>query len=184
MNERIAIVVGGAACAFDDLKSLPDDVLRRADYIAVNDVGTVLPYPITAWVSLHPEKFLATNPFWIRKRLENNLAMLGCRVVGWSEEGRSRDVPGVDYWSDYLSEGSSGLFGVGAAIIMKYPIIICCGIPMNLQINKFLGRPSFSTDKAADVYRPYWEKQLPILKGRVFSQSGWTRSLLGEYAIK
>lgn len=181
MNGKIAIVVGGAACASDDLASLPESVLKQASFIAVNDVGAVLQFPLTAWVSLHPEKFLAASPFWIRQRLNNNLGVQGCRIIGWSDSSRSRDVEGVEFWSDYLSQGSSGLFGVGAAIMMGFSKIICCGIPMNSQMNKFLNRPSFATDKAADVYRPYWEKQLPILKGRVFSQSGWTKDLLGAW---
>jgi len=184
MNRRIAIVVGGAACAGEDIQTLPENILNKADFIAVNDVGTTLNYPLTAWVSLHPEKFLAARPFWINQRLSNNLSMQGCRVVGWSYEGKAYNIAGVEFWSDYLSQGSSGLFGVGTAIMMKYKTIICCGIPMNLQVNKFLGRPSFATDKAADVYRPYWEQQLSILKGRVFSQSGWTKSLLGAFVAK
>jgi len=183
-DSKIAVIVGGAACNFDDIASLPEEVVKSASFIAVNDVGTVLNYPLTAWVSLHPEKFLAAKPFWITKRLENNLDVNGCKVIGWNKDSKPRDLPGVNFWTDYLCEGSSGLFGVGVAIILGYKKIICCGIPMNLQINKFLNRPSFATDKAADVYRPFWEKQLPILKGRVFSQSGWTKELLGSWPEK
>jgi hypothetical protein len=180
-KSAIAIVVGGAACNFDDIASLPETVVKSAAFVAVNDVGAVLNYPLRGWVSLHPEKFLMAKPFWITQRLANNLDVNGCNVFGWSKDSAPRNVDGVTCWSDYLSQGSSGLFGVGAAIMMGYKKIICCGIPMNLQINKFLNRPSFSTDKAADLYRPFWEANLPLLKDRVFSQSGWTKQLLGPW---
>jgi hypothetical protein len=132
--------------------------------VAVNDVGGILPYRITHWATLHPEKL---GP-WRARRIEEggNQDFL---VVS------NRKKAGVDCvlrdWG-----GSSGLLGVQAALHLgRCNKIVLAGVPMSKG-------PHYHKDAAwmhAQFYRVAWKTRLRSIEGIVRSMSGWTQELLG-----
>jgi len=72
--------------------------------------------------------------------------------------------------------GSSGLFAARVGLeVLKYERVVLCGIPM--EATAHFNRPEPWAD--AIPSRQGWLEALPVLKGKVFSMSGWTRELLG-----
>lgn len=169
-NTKRAIIIGGGKNVwqeFNDLGSVKDD----AAIIAINDAGYVYPYQLDYWVTLHPEKFSK----WKAQRQASGFDM-GFISIGY---GAPKDNF-YQYFTDEMSDdwgGSSGLFAVKVAIEKGFDEIILCGVPMNGDINAFRGKEwtEFET------YRQGWKNKLDLLRGRVYSQSGWTRELLGEF---
>jgi hypothetical protein len=71
----------------------------------------------------------------------------------------------------------SGLFAVKCAFEEGFEEVILCGVPMT-------DTPYFWGNKLHYKILPYrkgWEKHIDKLKGRVYSQSGWTKELSGKF---
>ena len=172
-----AIVLGGASGVWQELESL-GNIKDTSSIFAINDSISAYSGKIDYAITLHPEKM----PKWKQAR-ENNGYDMAFKSVGYGRKGFS--IPKeTDYYLDYwyqdgvkCSSGSSGLFAVKAALELGFDEVILCGVPMDGGINIHRGK------EWADFkgYRDAWLEQLPRLKGRVFSQSGWTKELLGSF---
>lgn len=169
-----AVVLGGAACLWDDLRALNELVGGGAWdglVIAVNDSGWAYPGHIDHWVSLHPEKFAA----WCALRAANGYPN-GYVKWGGLWPG-ANDSPLVDRVHPVKEVGSTGLH---AALIAVGPLgcdrVVLAGTPMDAQRHFTRGQAW----DMADFHRDGWTKALPKIEGRVRSMSGWTRELLGE----
>jgi len=174
-----ALVVGGAACVWDDL-TIALREFRPALVFVVNDIGTVYSDRIDFWVSLHPEKMLN----WQTLRRQNGLN--DDYLTYAHEPCQPGLVPGgdprIDKWLDYrypgmTGSGSSGLLAVKAAQAEGCDRIVLAGIPLETQEKHF-----FSADlwHERDQFVESWKIAYPCLKHSVRSLSGWTRSLLGS----
>lgn len=157
-----ALVLGGAACVWDDLRALgPWDGI----VVATNDAGVAYPYRIDHWASLHPEKL----EHWqeLRQALHGNRD-----YTTWSR--RCPEL--VDRTLTGWTSGSSGMFAVGVALELGAESVVCAGVPMD-------GSPHFFDEagwQAFEHHRTAWQARKGVMYGRVFSMSGWTRELLGS----
>ena len=156
---RPLLVVGAAACVWDDLARLgswPHHI------VVVNQIGIRIP-AFQYWASLHPE-------FLIQKWLPRRKELIG-QVGLWSHKTfRNVDLVLTDW------NGSSGLFAVKCGLVMGYNRIVCAGTPLDDQHH-------FNIEKRWPdclAYRKAWIKHQADLKPFVRSLSGWTRDLLGE----
>lgn len=157
-----ALVIGGASCAWDDLRALGSWGDVR---IAVNDMASVYPHRIDHIATLHAEKLIR----WTAERERRGGNM---DFVTW---GRP-EKPGTDRTLAGWTSGSSGLFAVGVALELGAEQVVLAGVPMDPQPHFFNEAewPEFR------LYRKAWERRADALRGRVFSMSGWTRELLGS----
>jgi hypothetical protein len=169
-----AIVLGGASGVWDELKAL-GNVAENAAIIAINDSGYAYSGKIDYWVTLHPEKFAG----WRQKRIYNGYNMdfvsVGHNSTNIKPENMDKGMN--EYVNGKLWHGSSGLFAVKVAFEQGFDDVILCGVPMNGDVNIHRGE----SWKQFNDFRNGWEEALPELKGRVYSQSGWTRELLGKF---
>lgn len=149
----IAVVLGGAACLWDDLRALGP---FAGAVVAVNQAGVYYPYRVDHWATLHPENL----PHWMRQR---------------AIRGRSVDV---EVWADPVpgwETGSSGLHAVKCALDRGYAPVVLCGVPMDSGAHFHDASPW----PVADEHWPTWLDRANEMRGRVFSMSGRTRDLLG-----
>jgi hypothetical protein len=176
-RKKRAIVLGGAPSVWSDFDSV-EELHDNADIIACNLAGYHYPGKIKYWVTLHP----AMMPEWLYNRRNAGYDMDFITI------GFTRDfVPmqGIDElrgaWgsSQGKASGSTGLFAVEIALAKGYDEIILCGVPIDHVPNHFNGH---SWDSCAN-YRQAWIDNYDKMKGKVFSQSGWTKRLLGSYFI-
>jgi hypothetical protein len=169
----VALVLGGALCLQDDLALAAQLVpLEECAVVAVNDAGFWYPGPLTAWVSMHAEEFPE------RERIRSDRGYPG-GYTRWTRpypagmKHLERHVDGLlGGWN-----GSSGLLGVGVAIVeLGADPVMLCGIPLD-------DRAHFNRKgrwEGCYRYRLGWEERMTDLCGRVRSFSGWTREVLGE----
>lgn len=159
-----ALVIGGAHSVWRDIYAV-ERVTGPWDgvVIAVNDIGAHLPR-LDAWATLHPEP--NKLGVWMRQRRKRGLP----DVPTWSNS------TGTDHTLGGWSNGSSGLLGVGVALALGCEPVILCGVRMDAQRNHFRDERGWQQHAR---YRKGWESKCDMLKGRVFSVSGWTRDLLG-----
>lgn len=149
-----ALVLGGAACLWDDLRALGP---FRGVVIATNEAGVYYPHRVGHWATLHGEKLSR----WMSER--------GYRGGNMDFHAWPAPFPGWD-------KGSTGLHAVAVALLgLDCENVTLCGVPMN-DDPYFFGRDSW---QKAHVHWPEWEALLPEMEGRVFSMSGRTRDLLG-----
>jgi hypothetical protein len=72
--------------------------------------------------------------------------------------------------------GSSGLFGVQVATEeLGAERVVPCGVPMDGSRNAFTRSHWLNHGS----YRRPWPRVAKLYRGRVYSMSGWTRTLLG-----
>lgn len=164
----ILIALGGAGCAWDDLKEA-QTLCPSADVGAVNEAGRDYSGHLSLWCSLHAEKM----GNWQRQRERKglNTDYIAC-------SNKAHFDARVDLLTNEVWSGSSGLFLCQVAVIkFGYTHVICCGIPID-------ERPHYFDKKewgGVSRYRRGWIEamQQPELKGKVRSMSGWTRELCG-----
>lgn len=175
-----ALVLGGAACVWEDLAALEALYGRAWDglVIAVNDIGVHWPRRLDHWASLHPENFRAD-----RRHPER---------LGWPAQRDARGHPGgyitwgrrrgiADRVLAPWGGGASGMYAVTVAYEIGCMRVVLCGVPMD-------DRPHFAESTAHDPAAPWtaadmhwrqWEKHADRMRGWVTSMSGRTRELLG-----
>jgi hypothetical protein len=158
-----ALVVGGAACVWDDIASLapwtPDIV------VAANDAIAAYPGRLDHAATLHPEYLAGWRA--VRGRNGGNVD-----YATWSR--RNPDL--ADRILTGWNRGSSGLFAIGVALEMGANRVVLAGVPMTAEAAHFFDPAPWD---AAARYREAWEKRVDAMRGRVFSCGGWTRELLG-----
>lgn len=166
MGQVVAFVLGSASGLPADLGLamrlvIPDTV------VAVNAAGREFNGPLDHFATMHPEMAVG----WLEARRQNSLPM---PKNLWCPASARRDtrLP----WRHAPSwGGSSGLFGVAAAIEAGATRIVLCGVPLD-------GSGHFDDPqpwKDALRYRAAWTCRRPQLIPVCRSMSGWTRELLG-----
>jgi hypothetical protein len=163
----IALVLGGAACVWDDLQATKAFLATRPHIIvACNYAGRDCPEDIAALCTEHAD--LLTG--WRAKRQGN--ADYRAFVAGphWTCPD-AEVVP--ERWP-----GSSGLYAVQIALTeMQCAAAILCGMPLDHEAGHF-DRPGPWSDTAH--FRQGFGQALPTIGGRVRSIGGWTAELFGS----
>lgn len=178
-RSRIALVIGGASCVWDDVEA----ALELGEYdgaVACNDAAAAWPGKLDAAVSLHAEKW----GFWMERRRRAGLPPPAA-VIGHSTARTSilRLSDCITGYADQMipgqtDTGSSGLFALKVAIFdLGFDRAVLCGIPMD-------PRPHFFDtidwgDSAVRAHWRGWQQALPVIKDKTRSMSGRTRDLLG-----
>ena len=152
---------------FDDIR--PEFVFADS-IVAVKDIGITYPH-VDHWVTYHPE------------RLKRELAQR--RQLGYSDPKfiwtydriRLKDDLGVPIKRIGRKGGSSGYMGMWVGLEVADKVVLC-GIPMDPKMPHYR-RPKKRGWPEAEMYRKVWLDNLPLLKDRVRSMSGWTKDLLG-----
>lgn len=163
-----AIVLGSADTLQSDLDSL-GNMREGAVIFCVNTTGFRFKTHIDYWVTLHPECWHE----WLPKRQAAGLNM-DFKSIGYND--RNKTPKGMDRGSSDWG-GMSGLFAIKCAFEEGFEEVVLCGVPMT-------DTPYFGGKDLHYKILPYrkgWEKHIDKLKGRVFSQSGWTKELLGGF---
>jgi hypothetical protein len=166
------LIAGGAACVWADAEAA-FALIDEAHVFAVKHVASVWPGPITALISLHPEKLGATFKARQRRGLDMDFKVWTHKRS--SDRGRASGridcvLPAAD-WG-----GSSGLFAVQVARHIGYEKIILAGVPIDDSAHfndpAPLERPA--------RYRQAWLAHRAEIAPYVRSVSGWTSEILGK----
>lgn len=176
-----ALVIGGAACAYEDLAELETMLGRPWPWpiILANDIGATFPRRFDYWVSLHVDRISK----WSEHR-----ARLGL-PGGFQIWGRHRPLPHplrtarkLDGSVHARNGGSSSMLGVDVAErVVGATRVVLCGCPMD-------NRPHFAESiehrpgtpwRAYAAHRNGWNRARNELVDVVRSMSGWTREMFG-----
>lgn len=171
----VALVLGGAACVFNDVEVAL--ALGKFDgVIACNDMAARWPGRLDAAVSKHPERWTG----WLAAR-ERRRFPAPDRVISHLEaEGQASEA--VTGHTEFrfpgqTASGSSGLFALKVALVdLGFDKAVLCGVPMSADRGHFAYGPTWPD---AIHYQPAWREALPAIQDRARSLSGWTRNLLG-----
>lgn len=185
MGILIALVVGCAACIWEDVKAAQSLCDFDAVY-CVKQAGVHWPWQFKCWPTLHPEFMDA---------FENERRALGhpggyeivAPLVNETRHGTIGNIARrISYrWPGMSSSAFSGIFGAKVALDDGYNVILA-GIPMDANVGHFLpgtrdshGLIRGDTWPYRDECMPGFNKAVPFMVGRVKSMSGHTRSILG-----
>lgn len=145
--ERLALIVGGAACVWDDLARAkafaPFDMV-----IAINDAIADYGNDIDCAITLHPEKLHG----WLERRHKAGRNRPELIIAHDHPKGN----PGVltevmEYrWPEMNQSGSSGLFAVKAAIEKGCDGRLLCGVPMTND-------PHYHDAKPWEAVSSFWD---------------------------
>lgn len=167
-HTKRAIVLGSADTLQSDLDSI-GNMQEGAAIIVVNYTGFKYPIHADYWVTLHPECWKD----WPQMRKDAGYNM-DFKSIGYNSQNKTPE--GMDRGSSDWG-GMSGLFAVKCAFEEGFEEVILCGVPMT-ETPYFWGN---ELHYKILPYRAGWEKHIDKLKGRVYSQSGWTKELLGSF---
>lgn len=172
MKKRIALVIGGAQCVWNDIKSALN--LFKPDLvIAINDIGVEWPQNLDHWVSYHSDQLLK----WVDKRKE--LGLPPAKQL-WTGPAYPRGVVPSVMKSLPCYGGSSGFLAVTLGVEIEHCKVILAGVPMDPAMphfnQKFKGAPWIDGRN----YQKHWLENQNKLKDDVRSFSGYTRQLFGE----
>lgn len=172
---RVAVVIGGGRCVWDDVARLRDLLDGRpwpGLVVAVNDVGVHWRSRLEHWVGFHGAKLLD----WADERDSEETPILWAQHV--PEEGTYRIKP-PSAWAG----GASGLL---AGYVMRERVdcsaLIYCGVPMSRTPHFEQSRAHSTADWAANAYWNAWKRPVTadLLREFARSMSGRTRRLFGE----
>jgi hypothetical protein len=190
---RALLVLGSAACLWDDLAAAGDDGWV-GDRMAVN--LTAINYDrhcLRHWATVHPQMplFQRDIPWWRHRRDRANRAF---DLHGAAFDTRTRSISlasrnpaPADIWEwpypARLRQGSSSLFAVEIGLVLGYDPIVLCGVPLD-DSDYFFRRLTAEERETYGFRRRHchatWERQAPGWAGRVKSMSGFTAELLGR----
>lgn len=171
-----ALVIGGASCVWDDVRTWEEWYGQQWDgiVVAANDIGCHWPRPLHHWASLHSKKFAR----W--RSLREHLCPGEVMPVTWNQGSRSRRHPATDQALMPWPGGSSGMLAVQVAQAVGCTKAILCGVPMTATAHFAESTEVFlpQWSEAARHWRA-WEKYEQRMRGWVKSMSGNTRALFG-----
>ena len=164
-----ALVIGGAACVWDDLAGARElftpDIVIAANTIAIEIER------VDHWVSYHPGKFAG----WLERRRKRGFA----DPALWAHQSVK---PGPDIKEVEFEKGTSGLLATIIALRnLQAERIVLAGVPMTPE--PFFDGPDGHSKKwvhhLENRYRGHWLEAVPELVPVVRSMSGFTQELLG-----
>jgi hypothetical protein len=171
---KLAFIVGGAECVFEDLRNALAQFTPDA-YYATNAIGANIE-KLNVWCTLHPE-FMEK---WEKQRLERGLSKNYEKVAPLkSEVGMHGEKGGIDRRVTYRfpgmgSSASSGIYAAKVAIEDGYKAILI-GVP--LDESEHFERKKAWTD--SNQFQKGFSKALPYIKEHARSMSGRTMEALG-----
>lgn len=165
---RSCLIIGGAACVWDDLQKVPHGIY---DKMVVNDIGCYLDWPIDHWVSMHA-KYLV---MWMRLRRGHCLAF-GDKFL--SHTHRSQESV-TCAWHLNNPWPYSGMFAIQVAIALGYEKILLAGVPQDGTLRFF--DPPWTKQNHADTNKSLMQNcsLLPEVMRCTRSMSGWTKDFFG-----
>lgn len=167
-HTKRAIILGSGNTLQSDLASI-GNMTDGAAIIVVNHTGFKYPIHADYWITLHPECWEKWLPMRKDAGYNMDFKSIGYNSTNQTPKGMDR---GSSDWA-----GMTGLFAVKCAFEEGFEEVILCGVPMTPT-------PYFWGTKLhyeIEAYQKGWENHLSELKGRVYSQSGWTKQLLGSF---
>jgi hypothetical protein len=162
---RTALVLGSAACVWDDVERALD-LGELQGVVGCNHAGLHWPGVMDGWCSLHRDKL--TRP-WVARR----------RLMGLPDHKALFSIGSTEHrFPGQTKPGSSGLFALKVALSdLGFDRAVLCGMPLDVD------EAHFDTPgpwKPASQYRIGWEQALPHIRDRARSMGGWTAQLLGQ----
>lgn len=183
---RTALLVGSSACLWDDIDAFEKIAASQGwewDVAAVNHAGLAINHPVEHWVSCHPpliHYLKKARDCYTHNTLGENGPMIThgpAIIVGSELMDRQHSVR-----HDIII--NSAVFGIYVMFLLKYERVVLAGIPFDGNRTYYHPKqvkPEFSDD--IRHIRNVWERVMDAeeWEGRVFSMSGWTRALLGDF---
>ena len=169
------LVIGSAIGVWDDLKKY-DHLHGNQDRMAVNDMMSYYPHPLTHGATLTLDKV----PMWtFSQRLQSRRNKWAPMLVHTHRYTQYSDL----VWHFMRDGGTSGLFAAIIGILMGYDNIILAGIPCD-DSPRFFDPPWKKHDMFGQPHAHIeWErviKDVPVFSERVRSLSGNTAAWLGR----
>lgn len=178
---KLALVVGSAACIWDDVAEAR--ALCKFDAVCcIKRVGIEWPEQFDVWAGLHPEYMADYEARRAAKGLPGGYEIV-CppdSELGEHGKGFSRITRRVPYrWPGMNASAGSGIYGAKVMIEAGYRVVLA-GIPMDRQPH-FLQHERCGSGPWTDLdcFLAGLRDAVPHLKGRVRSMSGRTKELLG-----
>lgn len=153
------VILGSGPTLFDDMKSLNLD-LDKCSLMAVKRTAYMIDHRFDYW-----DYWAGVHHQWMQDRAD--------RVSKKTRMYHPRNCPINN------PGGTSGLFAARVGMWLGYEHIILAGIPLTNEPNIF--KPDREVVYNDRPTRSVWKKFHPEMVGRVFSQSGWTREILGAF---
>jgi hypothetical protein len=166
---RVAFVLGGANCLYDDLDEA-FEIVSPDTIIATNNAGRDFPHDLPHWVTLHTEKM----PEWMAEREKMGYPKA---EFFWTSNTKTIPIEHSNLYNYVPSwDGSSGLLAVTVALFLGYRRIILCGVPLDKKAAHYDDDAPWMD---APRYRSAWNRRMDCMQGKVKSFSGWTKMKLG-----
>lgn len=173
------LIVGGGRCVWDDIASLgfhPSADNGGYDVMCINDIVMHYPGKVTHFYS-NDHRWI---PHWLNARRELLYRKFG-QPIPYVHSCRT----GARYNWPWPGHGTSSLNGVYTGLAMGYERIVLAGVPLD-DSGHYFDPPwvtsNFTREVALmeDGQMMYWANaKRRHFGGKVFSQSGRTRELLG-----
>ncbi len=177
----IALVVGSAACIWDDVKAAKQ--LCEFDAVCcVKRVGIEWPDRFEYWATLHPE-FMDD---YEARRKANGLPG-GYEIVApppneVGQHGAKGNIARREpyRWAGMNSSPGSGIYGIKVMLSLGYRVV-AAGIPMNNEPH-FIKHETWGEGNwnGLESFEAGFKESIPHMMGKVRSMSGRTRELLGS----
>ncbi len=190
----IALVVGCAACVWDDVKAAQSLCTFDAVY-CVKLAGVHWPTQFNVWVGLHPEYMddyeaqraalglpngyeIVAHAESLSEGMHGKKGNIGRRVsYRWCCHGGDQNSTRCKACPKKLtSSASSGIFAAKVALEDGHDRVILAGIPMDREAGHFTRGKEWAQ---RDSFTLGFEIAVPHLLDRVKSMSGYTRKILG-----
>lgn len=185
---KFALVVGCAACIWDDVKRAT--TLHNFDAVyCVKQAGIYWPTKFDVWCSLHPEMMDKYEAERKAKGFPSGyeiVAPLSKEVGSHGQKGNIARRVSL-FPKGVTSSPSSGIYAAYVAVQDGFHVVLA-GIPMQTSAGHFL--PGTRTIVLGHVRGPQWlerdaflagfEQYKPHLRGKVKSMSGETKNIFGE----
>ena len=148
----VALILGGAGCLAEDVAAYTGPY---HGVLACNEAGAWWGGPLTAWVSLHAERF----DKWRKLRGGPDPDLFVTHLSARSECNTK-----IDLRTDYLLPGmqkcgSSGLFAAKVALVdLGFDFAVLCGVPMVAASGHFFDPAPW---KSAGDFARQWEGIAP-----------------------
>jgi hypothetical protein len=153
------VILGSAPCLASDLATMGD---VDYDLMAINRAGIIFHKHIKWWATYHADGWMTEG--WHLKRKERGGNMDFITVIHKDSPRMIKAGLTVQVLKGPRLTGSSSLFGTLFALGRGYARVILAGAPLDHPLYAY--------------FRNGWKIQTEVLRGRVFSLSGWTRDFL------
>ena len=171
----LALVLGGAACVWQDVEAFQAFDIEPDAVVACNDMIAAWPGSLTAACSLHADKLQG----WLDQRSANGLTPPSAT---YAKRGSALGFDETDFrFVGQTESGSSGLFALKVALIdLGADRAVLCGIPMDTTPHFF----DAAEWRGAPQHWNAWLQALPLIGNRTRSMNGNTQTILGAPALE